>query len=411
MKNLKRIFTFFSKVGILILMFSLFQVAGFNGQRVFAVDNEGISTKNTYYFISKNSGKGIDVQCSQVNDGSNLIQYTWQCSDNQKWKFEDVGDGYFKITAVHSGKCISVDNGGKEVVQWSWKSDDSQKWKLEKVEDGYYKILNKASGKCLDVSGGSKENDTKIIQYQWNNADNQKWKIVKDCSDWMKDLSPYINNLNINNIVLPGTHDSGTSSVTSSSPFSPDAADVIKKINWMGPGTVAGLAKTQDKNIKQQLELGVRYFDLRVAPNPNSNNELYFVHSKYGDSVSMTIKDIKSFLEKHDREVIILDFQHFYGMNKDNYQELMTLLRDNLKNYMAPAQKKTLNKKTLKNLCDNNKRVIVIFEDSAYDDCKYTYNVCGDDMKSFIFERIIYYKFTMDSKGMEFKHFKSKASS
>lgn len=205
-----------------------------------------------------------------------------------------------------------------------------------------------------------------------------------DLSNWMKQLSPYIDNLSINNIILPGTHDSGTSSITDKSPFAQDATDIMKKINWMGPKTLAGLSKTQDKNIKEQLELGVRYFDLRVAPNPNDNNELYFVHAKYGDSASIAIKDIKNFIESHDREIVILDFQHLYGMNKDNYRNLMSLLRDNLKNYMAPAIRDTLNKTTLKSLCDNNKRVIVSFKDSIYNE---VFNLDNDDMKTLIFRR------------------------
>lgn len=368
MKRFKKNCALFLMVGILTIMFSLLASLS-NEQRVFAADNEGISTANTYYLVSKKSNKCMDVADVKLDDGANIIQYTWQCSDNQKWKLEDAGDGYFKITAAHSGKCISVSDGGREIVQLSWTGSDSQKWKFEKDEEGYYKIVNKASGKCLDVAGASTGDKAQIIQYQWKNADNQKWKVVKDCSDWMKELSPYIKNSTMNNIILPGTHDSGTSSAASSSSFSPDATDVIKKINWMGSGTVAGLARTQDKNIGQQLQLGVRYFDLRVAPNPDCNNELYFVHSKYGDSVSSSIKDVKSFLDKHDGEVVVLDFQHFYNMNEENYNELMKLLKDNLGEYLAPATSSTLNGKTLKRLCDKNQRVIVIFNDSAFYAC------------------------------------------
>ena len=156
-----------------------------------------------------------------------------KCTDNQKWKLEDIGEGYFKIIALHSAKCISINNSNTNVVQSSWNNDDNQKWRFQEVEDGYYKIVNKANGKCLDVTGGSKNDNANIIQYSWKNSDNEKWKLQKVCSDWMKDMSPYINDLTINNIILPGTHDSGTSSITSSSPFAPDAADVIKKINWM----------------------------------------------------------------------------------------------------------------------------------------------------------------------------------
>ena len=145
----------------------------------------------------------------------------------------------------------------------------------------------------------------------------------------------------------------------------------------------AGLLKTQDKNIKEQLELGIRYFDLRVAPNPNANNELYFVHSKYGDSVNETLSDMKNFLEKHDKEVVILDFQHFQGMDSTSHQKLINLLKNNLGKYIATATPDTLNRKTLQELCSNNQRVILLYEDNSY----YQYIYGQNDMESLIFNR------------------------
>ena len=58
----------------------------------------------------------------------------------------------------------------------------------------------------------------------------------KDYSKWMKNIN---DDTLINEIVMPGSHDAGS-----------------YKMVWLG--------ETQQFNIEQQLEMGVRYFDLRV---------------------------------------------------------------------------------------------------------------------------------------------------
>ena len=65
----------------------------------------------------------------------------------------------------------------------------------------------------------------------------------KDYSDWMSYIK---DDINVNEIVMPGSHDAGS-----------------YKMVWLG--------ETQNFNIEQQLEMGVRYFDLRK---PNTKKEM-----------------------------------------------------------------------------------------------------------------------------------------
>jgi len=74
-------------------------------------------------------------------------------------------------------------------------------------------------------------------------------------SNWMSHIS---GDLKLNQINIPGTHDSGMYSV--------------KEL-------YRSFAQTQDKNIIQQLEMGVRYFDLRLAW---SNNDIIISHGTGG---------------------------------------------------------------------------------------------------------------------------------
>lgn len=76
---------------------------------------------------------------------------------------------------------------------------------------------------------------------------------------------------------VPGSHDAATSSATA-------------------------LAKTQNKTIAEQLELGVRALDLRPSPTDN----LEIKHSNYGTGVTLAqaIENMKTYLEKNPTEFI-----------------------------------------------------------------------------------------------------------
>ncbi len=87
-------------------------------------------------------------------------------------------------------------------------------------------------------------------------------------------------------IVMPGSHDAGT-----------------YDMNYLG--------RTQAHPIAKQLNIGVRYFDLRV----NKTEEGYFLyHAMFdGENFVDVLEDIKTFITENPSETLILDFQHFKG--------------------------------------------------------------------------------------------------
>lgn len=104
-------------------------------------------------------------------------------------------------------------------------------------------------------------------------------------SSWMVqsvDVNAYLSSLTI-----PGTHDSGA---TKDSPL-----------------VAADTAKAQTLSIKAQLELGVRFLDLRFAP---FNGELQVFH---GPVLQMTAEDaigqVKAFLAAHPGETVIVSIK------------------------------------------------------------------------------------------------------
>lgn len=134
--------------------------------------------------------------------------------------------------------------------------------------------------------------------------------IITDRSRWMSDRVVDLGMLPLRQLVLPGSHDAG-----------------------MYAGGLAG--QTQDKNLYQQLTYGMRYFDLRVAAFPITG-ELYLHHGEvFGVPLTEGLDDIKSFLQKGGKDMIILKFSHFGSttggdFTSSQYNEMVKLIDDRL---------------------------------------------------------------------------------
>lgn len=106
-------------------------------------------------------------------------------------------------------------------------------------------------------------------------------------ANWMSNID---DSTRVKDMVIPGSHDSGTST-----------------INWLG--------KTQEVDTVTQLEMGVRYFDLRVR---KKDGKLYIFHGPLtGAEFEPILYGFKSFLVDHPSETVILDFQHFDESHDD----------------------------------------------------------------------------------------------
>lgn len=93
--------------------------------------------------------------------------------------FGAIGDtlqGPVELKAVHSGKCIDVAAASKEyfakVQQWDCNGTNAQKFRFNDVGAGWFEIQNINSDKCLDAKGGSKAQGTEFVQYKCGGAPN-----------------------------------------------------------------------------------------------------------------------------------------------------------------------------------------------------------------------------------------------
>ncbi|MFS2035623.1 hypothetical protein ACEN8I_16495 [Polaromonas sp. CT11-55] len=170
---------------------------------------------------------------------------------------------------------------------------------------------------------------------------------------WMDMLAEVLGPLTLRSVVFPGTHDSGTSDITSASNFSPDGNPSIRHFPraWVVP-----FAKAQGLSIDRQLHAGIRYFDLRVAP---ENGQLKTIHALYSGAITDAIDQISFFLGYFKREIVILDFQAFWDVTDDQHDQLAKYLKDRLGPLLADRSRPDQTR--IQDLWGKKRQVILLY--------------------------------------------------
>ncbi|WP_257265255.1 hypothetical protein [Endozoicomonas sp. ONNA2] len=148
----------------------------------------------------------------------------------------------------------------------------------------------------------------------------------------------------LNQICIPGTHNSGSYDITRFSDQDPHMwANLQQLFNYYSESylltpfkeLVRWWAVTQDQNTYQQLTAGVRYLDIRPR---KLNGQLITVHGLAGASVDNIIMGIERFLKENPREIIIFHIHEPFGMIQADIDELFQVLHKNFGNSIAPPQ-------------------------------------------------------------------------
>jgi hypothetical protein len=118
---------------------------------------------NVYYVIrNASTQKVMDVENAGCCNGYFVHQWTYEGRTNQQWRIVDVGGGYYKVVARHSGRVLDVRNAslsdGARVHQWGYDGSANQQFAILFVGGGggipdRYLIVARHSGKALAVDG------------------------------------------------------------------------------------------------------------------------------------------------------------------------------------------------------------------------------------------------------------------
>ena len=175
-----------------------------------------------------------------------------------------------------------------------------------------------------------------------------------------KQLSP------LKDLVIAGSHNSGTSFLDLNMEISPDAPSELGSISSVEgdlKSVIHNWSVTQSMTIYVQLLLGIRYLDLRVAYRAE-DKKIRVVHGLFGCTIEEVLDEVNRFLAKYPKEIVILHFQHFYNMDQAAHETLACTLDASFSNILRAPGAQGPNV-TLQEMWENEKKVIVIYNETG----------------------------------------------
>ena len=167
---------------------------------------------------------------------------------------------------------------------------------------------------------------------------------------WVEELFQAQPETRLVDLILPGTHDSGSYAITKASPPAPGAPASYAQV-----GSIAAKwAKTQDQTLEEQLRGGIRYLDLRVA---DFEDRLVLVHGLVSCDLDDALAGVRRFTAEHPKEPVLLDLQAMPP--RSAHSKLHELLQETLGEHLFRGEGPPA-KWTLKELWTSERALICI---------------------------------------------------
>jgi len=191
-------------------------------------------------------------------------------------------------------------------------------------------------------------------------------KDMEDLSNWMRDLPEKSKAKPLSQLCLPGSHDSFTYSLERGSGAGPDQPECIRALTRIFPNISSHLlmrwSRTQEAVLTKQLQGGFRYFDIRLeAVGEKEDREWRVLHCLMGAKIRELLQEIRSFLDNHCGEVVILDIQHTYSFLQADHAALASFLLSTFQHLLVPYEETKTKVPSLATLQKRNTRVVVIY--------------------------------------------------
>ncbi|XP_076168688.1 PI-PLC X domain-containing protein 3 [Ptiloglossa arizonensis] len=180
---------------------------------------------------------------------------------------------------------------------------------------------------------------------------------------WMTQLPEAVKNISIIHLAIPGSHNTMTYTINRRNDVGPDEPNYIRALgrycSLLSKPIIFNWSITQYNDIKDQLNGGIRYLDLRVATKP-TNGDIYFLHGLYGSTIYQPLQQVAEWLVTHNNEILILDFQHFYSFSDMDHRHLIETISRIFQRKMCPIAS-SFDHITLRWLALQKYQVIVIY--------------------------------------------------
>jgi hypothetical protein len=152
------------------------------------------NSDGSYSFNHQGTNKWLDVAYNSGSDGAEILQYTGNGSDAQKWWVaQNAAAHLFLVHKGTDGKVLDMDPGGvNDLHQWGHNDGNWQQWypELVAITPGTYRLLPKhAHYECLDIAGVSTSDGAQAHLWEYVGGANQKWEVSNPVGSWLR-LTP-----------------------------------------------------------------------------------------------------------------------------------------------------------------------------------------------------------------------------
>ena len=132
--------------------------------------------------VGANSNKIVEIKGSNTADDAEVDIWDYGNAAAQKFNIEYI-NGYYKITAKHTGKSLTVKDGnlteGAEIVQATYKGLDSQKWIIRDSRVNGLVISLLSNPELSITIKGDIANGANLILAKTENTNNQMFYFIK----------------------------------------------------------------------------------------------------------------------------------------------------------------------------------------------------------------------------------------
>lgn len=124
-----------------------------------------------------------DVTSASTANGARVQLYSSNNTNAQKYRFESIGNGTYKIVNINSGKVLDVFSGstvnGAALQQYASNNTVAQQWTVRNYGSGKIALVSVNANKAVDIPGGNAVQQAQLQLYSPNGTVAQQWLVAK----------------------------------------------------------------------------------------------------------------------------------------------------------------------------------------------------------------------------------------
>ena len=124
-----------------------------------------------------------DVTSASTANGARVQLYSSNNTNAQKYRFESIGNGTYKIINANSGKVLDVAGGstanGAALQQYTSNNTVAQQWTVRNYGSGKIALVSVNANKAVDIPDGNAVQQAQLQLYSPNGTVAQQWTVAK----------------------------------------------------------------------------------------------------------------------------------------------------------------------------------------------------------------------------------------